>query len=367
MTVAQGVLAAVATAVVGVPFIAVLAEWARGEWETDKEPLRDGGRRDRLGADSQRVSLEKSTANAPGGWDGEAASGCFAVLVVAVAIALVEVALANPGPDDGCVWAVAALPALTAAAVPVLRYGKGARGLELAVHASGALTVAAGCLSVAGFVTGPLAHGPGPVLLAATGVGAAATAVLALVRAQVTLTVVPAAAAVLVAVFGLIASNVHDSAGYAVRYGHPVRMPLPSSCVSGETMACVVTWSESRHGPSSVFEEGQQVVVHFSEKGRSHYARYYRLGGFYRPGDENDPNGVFLDTRAVGDDAYVTLGYEVGSLTPLGRLRLTGPMWAALPLLLLPLALHLYLVRGRAAQPLRRYDRRRDASPAPTA
>lgn len=34
---AQGVLAAVATAVVGVPFIAVLAEWARGEWETDKE------------------------------------------------------------------------------------------------------------------------------------------------------------------------------------------------------------------------------------------------------------------------------------------------------------------------------------------
>ncbi|CAL9317681.1 hypothetical protein [Streptomyces sp. SudanB25_2051] len=365
MTVAQGVLAAVATAVVGVPFIAALAAWASGEWETDTEAPRDG-RPDRLGADRRRVSLEKAGANAPGGRDGETASGCFVLLVVAAAIALVEVALAAPGPDDGCVWAVAALPALTAAAVPVLRHRKGARGLELAVHASGALTLAAGCLSVAGFVTGPAAHGPGPALLAATGAGAAATAVLALVRARVTLTVVPAAAAVLVAVFGLIASDVHDSAGYAVRYGHPVRMPLPSGCVSGETMACAVTWSDSRHGPSSVFEDGQRIVVHFSKEGRSHYARYYRLGGFYRPGDENDPNGVFLDTRAVGDEAYVTLGYEAGPFTPLGRLRLTGPMWAALPLLLLPLALHLYLVRERAEQPLRRY-RRGEASPAPTA
>lgn len=129
-------------------------------------------------------------------------------------------------------------------------------------------------------------------------------------------------------------------------------------------MACAVTWSESRHGPSSVFEDGQQIVVRFSKEARSHYARYYRLGGFYRTGDENDPNGVFLDTRAVGDDAYVTLGHEAGSLTPLGRLRLTGPMLAALPLLL-PLALHLYVDRERAAEPLRRSDRRREASPAP--
>ncbi|MFE2560607.1 hypothetical protein ACFXGT_32255 [Streptomyces sp. NPDC059352] len=350
MTLGQGIFVAVVTAVVGVPFAGLIAGWGVGDTGPEASPPRGGG----SATEVKRVTLDKETTNTRDGWDGEAALGCCIALVVAVAIVLVELAAADPGPNDGHVRAVATIPALMAAAVPVLRYRKGARGLLLAVHASGALTLAAACLSVAAFVTGPPPYATGWILLAVVAAGVATTSVLALVRAQVTLTVVPVAVAVLVAVFGAIAHSVYDSPGYAMLFGHPVRMPLPSQCVAGEGMACEITWNEAQHGSSPAFAQGQVVIVRFSPEGRDRYGRYYRLGGFYKPGDDNDPTLVFLDTRAVGDDAYVTLGYRADSFTPLGLLRLPGLMWAALPLLLCPLALHLFLVRDRAAQPLRR-------------
>ncbi|HET9382617.1 MAG TPA: hypothetical protein VFP69_17550 [Streptomyces sp.] len=350
MTLGQGIFVAVVTAVVGVPFVSLIAGWGVGDTAPEASPPPGGG----SATNTKRVTPDKDTAHTHDGWDGEATLGCCVALAVAVAIVLVELAVADPGPNDGHVRAVATIPVLMAAAVPVLRYRKGARGLLLAVHASGALTLAAACLSVAAFVTGPPPYATGWILLAVVAAGVATTSVLALVRAQVTLTVVPVAFAVLVTVFGAIAHSVYDSPGYAVRYGHPVRMPLPSHCVAGEAMACAITWNEARHGSSPAFTEGQAVTVHFSPQGSDRYGRYYRLGGFYEPGDANDPTLVFLDTRAVGDDAYVILGYRPDTFTPLGRLRLPGLVWAALPLLLCPLALHLFLVRDRAAQPLRR-------------
>ncbi|MEV6757140.1 hypothetical protein [Streptomyces sp. NPDC051214] len=350
MTLGQGIFVAVVTAVVGVPLVSLIAGWGFGYMGSEARPPQGPG----SATDVKRVTLDKDGANTRDGWDGEATLGCCVFLVVAVAIVLVELAVADPGPNDGHVRAVAAIPVLMAAAVPVLRYRKGARGLLLALHASGALTLAAACLSVAAFVTGPPPYATGWILLAVVAVGVAVTSVVALVRAQVTLTVVPVAVAVLVAVFGAIAHSQYDSPGYAMRFGDSVRMPLPSRCVSGEGMGCVITWNEAQHGSSPAFAENQMVTVHFSPEARERYGRYYRLGGLYEPGDDNDPTQVSLDTRAVDDNAYVTLGYRADSFTPLGRLRLPGLMWAALPLLLCPLALHLFLVRDRATQPLRR-------------
>ncbi|MCX5562027.1 hypothetical protein [Streptomyces sp. NBC_00038] len=350
MTLAQGIFVAVVTAVVGVPFAGLIACWGVGDTGPEASPPRGRG----SATDVKGVTLDKDTANTRDGWDGEATLGCCVALVVGVAIVLVELAVADPGPNDGHVRAVATIPVLMAAAVPVLRYRKGVRGLLLAVHASGALTLAAACLSVAAFVTGRPPYATGWILLALVAAGLATTSVLALVRAQVTLTVVPVAVAVLVVVFGAIAHSEYDSPGYAMRFGHPVRMPLPSLCVAGEGMGCAITWDEAQHGSSPAFAQGQVVAVHFSPEASDRYGRYYGIGGFYEPGDDNDPTQVFLDTRAVGDDAYVTLGYRADSFTPLGRLRLPGLMWAALLLLLCPLALHLFLVRDRAAQPLRR-------------
>ncbi|MGW1957015.1 hypothetical protein ACWCPI_30395 [Streptomyces sp. NPDC001920] len=354
MTVAQGIVAAIATALVGVPFVGVLAVWATGDTEAGEKQLPSSPPA-RPGTTAGRVTLEKDTTDTDSGWDSEATSGCCMLLVVAVAIVLVELAVADPGPDNGCVWAIAALCVLMVAAVPVVRYAKGVRGLPLAVHVSGALTLAAVCGGVGALVTEPRAHGPAWILIIVAGAGAATTSVLALVRAQVTLTVVPVAVAVLTAVFGAVSDSVHDSAGYAMRYGHPVRMALPASCAGNEEMACGITWNQPDSGPSSVFEHGQQVTVHFSAEGWSRYGRYYALYGFYEPGDDNDPTLVTLDTRAIGDDAYVTIGYEANALTSLGRFRLPGVLWATLPLLLLPLAVHLFLVRDRATQPLRRH------------
>ncbi|MFF8828988.1 hypothetical protein [Streptomyces sp. NPDC015131] len=353
MTVGQGIFAAVVTAVVGVPLAGLIAAWGAGEPPPEASPPGAGGKAPGAGG----VTLEKGTAKPRDGWNGETTAGCAVVLIVLVAVVLVELAVADPGPNDTLVRTVATLPVLMAAAVPFLRYRRGARGLPLALHASGALTLAAACLGAAAFVTGPPPYATGWALLALVAAGGATTAVLALVRARVTLTVVPVAVAVLVAAFGVVAHSVHGSAGYAVRYGHPVRMPLPSHCVMGEGMACGITWSEAQHGPSPAFAEGQAVTVRFSPEGRDRYGRYYRLGGFYQRGGADDPNLVFLDTRAVGDEAYVTLGHRATVFTPLGRLRLPGPVWAALLLLLAPLALHLYVVRDRAAQPLRRARR----------
>ncbi|MEU6768016.1 hypothetical protein ABZ916_36595 [Streptomyces sp. NPDC046853] len=280
------------------------------------------------------------------------------LLIVMGAIVLLELAVAEVVSDNGCAWAIAALSVVMVSTVPVVRYEKGVRGLPLAVHVSGALALAAGCLSIGAFVTEPRVHALGLILLAVAVVGAATTSVLALIRAKVTLTVLPIAVAVLLIVFGAVASSQYNSAGYAMRYGQPVRMALPGSCVQGQGMGCVITWDQTDSGGSSVFSYGQQVTVHFSEEGRSRYGHYYALGGLYKPGDDNDPTGVSLDARAVGGDAYVTVGYTSDSWTPLGRFRLPGLVWASLPLFLLPLGLHLFLVRDRATQPLRRRDLR---------
>ncbi|MFH8612903.1 hypothetical protein ACH4D5_36075 [Streptomyces sp. NPDC018029] len=348
MSVAQGILVAIVTALVGVPFMAVLAVWATGDTETGP-----------AGADAERVTLEKGTTDDNSGWDRESTEGCCVILVVILAIVLVEVAVADPGPNNGYVWTVTALSVVMVAAVPVVRYYKGVRGLPLALHVSGALTLAVGCLTLGVFITEPPTYRLGLALLAVVAAGVATTSVLALVLAEVTLTVVPVAVAVLVAVFGAVAQSVHDSAEYAMRYGHPVRMTLPTRCVGNEGMTCGITWNKTEHGPSPAFEYGQEVTVHFSPEGRSRYGRYYALGGFYKPGDANDPTLVSLDTRAIDDNAYVTTGYEADSMTPLGRFRLPWPVWAALPLFLVPLALHLFLVRDRATHPLRRRRARR--------
>ncbi|WP_369213635.1 hypothetical protein [Streptomyces flavofungini] len=341
MTVVQGILAAIVAAVVGVPFAAVLTLWGEGDPK-----------------DTKRVTLEKNSADPHGGGPDEITPlACCNLLVVLAAIVVLELAMADVVADSISALAIAALCALMAAAVPGVRYAGGTRGLPLALHVAGAVALAAGCLSAGAFAAGPGAHRSGLTLLAVTAVAAAATAVLALLRARVTLTVLPVAAAVLLAVFGAVASSVHGSAGYAMRYGHPVSMALPSSCVQGRGMGCVFTWDRSAHGRSAAFSDGQQVTVHFSEEGRSRYGRYYALGGLYEPGDDNDPTGVTLETRAVEGDAYVTLGYAADSWTPLGRFRPPGAAWAALPLLLLPLGLHLFRVRDREAQPLRRRSR----------
>ncbi|MGW5867081.1 hypothetical protein ACWFRJ_33510 [Streptomyces sp. NPDC055239] len=311
----------------------------------------------RPGTDAGGVPLKKGAKGAkdtPGDWDDISPLYRFNLLTVVATIVLLELAVAEVISDNGCAWAIAGLFALMVSAVPIVRYDMGVRGLPLAVHVSGALAVAAGCLGVGAFVTEPRAHGLGLMLLAVAVVGAATVSVLSLVRARVTLTVLPVAVAVLVAVFGAVSSSQYDTPGYAMRYGHPVRMELPGSCVQGRGMGCVITWDRPDRGPSSVFSYGQQVTVHFSEEGRARYGRYYALGGLYRPGDGNDPTGVSLDTRAVGGDAYVTLGYQAGSWTPMGRYRLPGLAWASLPLFLLPLGVHLFLVRDRATHPLRR-------------
>ncbi|MEV8315118.1 hypothetical protein AB0Q95_13170 [Streptomyces sp. NPDC059900] len=322
------------------------------------------------GTGSGGVTLEKATGEGHSDWDDLSPSYRCNLLIVMGAIVLLELAVGEVVSENGCAWAIAALCVLMVSTVPFVRYEKGVRGLPLAVHVSGALALAAGCLSIGAFVTQSQAHGLGLVLLAVAVCGAATTAVLALVRARVTLTVLPVAVAVLVAVFGAVASSQYNSAGYAMRYGQPVRMALPGSCVQSEGMGCVITWDQTDQtdrGAPPVFSYGQQVTVHFSPEGRDRYGRYYALGGLYKPGDDNDPTGVSLDTRAVEGDAYVTLGFKSDSWTPLGQFRLPGLMWAALPLSLLPLGVHLFLVRDRAAQPLRRRPMRRAGvtEPAP--
>ncbi|MFH8485020.1 hypothetical protein [Streptomyces longisporoflavus] len=356
MAVIQGILAAIATALVGLTFAGLLAAWENGGVAEAEKPSGPGATA-RPGTDTGGVTLKKGTADTGdtrGDWDEVTALYSFSLLSVVAAIVLLELAMADVVSGNGCLWAIAALCALMVSGVPVARYGKGVRGLPLAVDVSGALALAAGFLSAAAFVTEPGAHALGLTLLAVTVAAAATTAVLALIRARVTLTVLPIAAAVLVAVFGAVSWSQYDSPGYAMRYGQPVRMALPGSCVEGNGMGCVITWDRADSGPSSAFSSGQQVTVHFSEEGQARYGRYYALGGLYEPGDENDPTGVSLDARAVGGDAYVTLGYKADSWTPLGRYRLPGLVWAALPLFLLPLGLHLYLVRDRATHPLRR-------------
>ncbi|MGW6055371.1 hypothetical protein [Streptomyces sp. NPDC055189] len=316
----------------------------------------------RPGAGATAVTLNKDTKDTgdkPGDWDDMSPLYRCNLLIVLGAIVLMELAMADVISDNGCVWAIAGLAALMASTVPFVRYDNGVRGLPLAVHVSGALATAAGCLSVGAFVTEPQALAPALMLLAVAVVGAATTAVLALVRARVTLTVLPIAVGVLVAVFGAVASSQYDTPGYAMRYGDPVRLELPGSCVEDRGMGCVITWDQPDRGPSSVFSYGQQVVVHFSEEGQQRYGRYYSLGGFYKPGDDDDPTGIFLDARAVEGDAYVTLGFKADSWTPLGRYRLPGLVWACLPLFLLPLGVHLFLVRDRATHPLRRRSMRR--------
>ncbi|MGW3648496.1 hypothetical protein [Streptomyces sp. NPDC000878] len=276
MTVVQGILVAIATALVGWLFVGLLVVWGTGGTETGKGQPRTGPP-DRLGTEARRVTLEKDTADTHSSWDDEATLSCCAILIVIVAIVLVELAVADPDPDNGCVWAIAALSVLMVTAVPVLRYGKGVRGLPLAVHVSGALALAAGCLSVGAFLTEPPFYGLGWTLLAVAGAGAATTSVLALVRAQVTLTVVPVVVAVLVAVFGAVSQSAYDSAGYAMRYGHPVRMGLPAKCVGNEGMACGITWNQAEYGSSPAFDHGEEVTVVFSPEGRSRYGHYYAL------------------------------------------------------------------------------------------
>ncbi|MDX3228904.1 hypothetical protein [Streptomyces sp. ME19-01-6] len=134
--------------------------------------------------------------------------------------------------------------------------------------------------------------------------------------------VLVAAVAAPVALLGLLAWDVHGSGAYAMRYGQPRTLGLPGKCSvrdGNDGAACSSSWPKDGDSGQAVYGDWVSGSVYFSEPAWQRYAKFYGMaGGFYEPGSADDPSGIELDTRVVGTNAYVVLGYGTNNIAPLG-------------------------------------------------